>query len=179
MIPYILNAGLILVACLAFYKLLLQKETFYRLNRYLLLCCLVVAFSLPLLRMPQQLSFRKTEVLAVNTTVANNNNQDPLTINANKGAATQPVVNNQTTATTPVITWHKVLQWLFWLYWFGVIVFAFNFLLQTVVLFYRAFSNPVIKDGPYRIVEVKGDKAPCSFLNNIFINPEKYDWDSI
>ncbi len=29
----------------------------------------------------------------------------------------------------------------------------------------------------FRIVEVKGDKAPCSFLNNIFINPEKYDWD--
>jgi hypothetical protein len=30
----------------------------------------------------------------------------------------------------------------------------------------------------YRIVEVSGDKAPCSFANTIFINPEKYDWQT-
>jgi hypothetical protein len=27
-------------------------------------------------------------------------------------------------------------------------------------------------------VEIRGDKAPCSFGNFIFINPEKYDWDT-
>jgi hypothetical protein len=25
---------------------------------------------------------------------------------------------------------------------------------------------------------VSGDKAPCSFGNNIFINPEKYEWET-
>ena len=70
-----------------------------------------------------------------------------------------------------------IYQWMFWLYWFGVIVFALNFLIQIIMLFYRAYTNPVIKDGKFRIVEVSGDKAPCSFLNNIFINPEKYEWD--
>src|SRR4030095_2803134 len=38
--------------------------------------------------------------------------------------------------------------------------------------------NPVIIDGKYRIVEVSGDKAPCSFGNNIFINPSKYEWET-
>ncbi|HEX6848628.1 MAG TPA: M56 family metallopeptidase, partial [Chitinophagaceae bacterium] len=66
----------------------------------------------------------------------------------------------------------------FWIYWFGVIVFGVSFLFQLVVLLVRAYRNPVIIDGRYRIVEVSGDKAPCSFGNNIFINPEKYEWET-
>src|SRR6187551_1602551 len=62
MIPYILYTALILSACLAFYKLLLQKETFFRLNRFVLLGCMVLAFILPLLPVPQQLSLRKDAV---------------------------------------------------------------------------------------------------------------------
>ncbi len=50
MIPYILYAALILTACLIFYKLLLQKETFFRLNRFVLLSCMMLAFILPVLR---------------------------------------------------------------------------------------------------------------------------------
>jgi hypothetical protein len=61
MIPYILHVGVILSCCLIFYKILLQKETFYRLNRYVLLACLVLSFSLPLLPIPQQLSLTTTE----------------------------------------------------------------------------------------------------------------------
>ena len=60
MMPYILHAGLILAGCLIFYKLLLHKETFYRLNRFILLACLVLSFTLPLVKVPQQWSLRKT-----------------------------------------------------------------------------------------------------------------------
>src|SRR5688572_5198754 len=66
----------------------------------------------------------------------------------------------------------------FTVYWLGVGIFLVNFLVQIIVLLYRAYSRPVIKDGKFRIVELSGDKAPCSFGNNIFINPEKYDWDT-
>ena len=59
-----------------------------------------------------------------------------------------------------------------------VIVFAVTFLFQVVLLLWRAWRNPVIIDGPYRIVEVSGDKAPCSFGHTIFINPSAYDWDT-
>ena len=72
----------------------------------------------------------------------------------------------------------QLMTWLFWIYWFGVIVFAASFIFQLVLLLWRAYRNPVIIDGPYRIVEVSGDKAPCSFGNNIFINPEKYEWET-
>ncbi|HEX5151929.1 MAG TPA: M56 family metallopeptidase [Parafilimonas sp.] len=180
MIPYIINAGLILTACIAFYKLLLQKETFYRLNRFVLLLCLVVAFALPLLPVPQQLSFRKTETPAVTTYIPVDQKPGNNTVNPGQEiqspgvAQTQALVDNNAT----VLSWQRLLQWAAWLYWFGVILFALNFLVQAAVLLYRAYTSPVIKDGRFRIVEVTGDKAPCSFANNIFINPEKYDWDT-
>ena len=62
MIPYILNVTVITTICFLFYKLFLQKETFYRLNRWMLMGSLAIAFVLPLLPVPQQLSWRGPEV---------------------------------------------------------------------------------------------------------------------
>jgi BlaR1 peptidase M56 len=180
MIPYIVNVGLILTACIAFYKLLLQKETFYRLNRYVLMLCLFVAFSLPLVHVPQQLSFRKTEVLNIkaNNVVSTNKTETNKAVVPNTITKTPEVKETQPILIDESFSWQKMLQWAGWLYWFGVMVFALNFLAQVIVLLYRAYTNPVIKDGRFRIVEVSGDKAPCSFANNIFINPEKYEWET-
>lgn len=180
MIPYIINAGLILCGCLAFYKLLLQRETFYKLNRYILIVCLAVSFSLPLLPVPHQWSFREAETVLVQNTPVNTNTIVPengiVASDPVSAPATQTVQNSAPASRG--ISFSQVMTWLSWLYWFGVIVFALNFLAQVVVLLYRAYSKPVIIDGSFRIVEISGDKAPCSFGNNIFINPEKYDWDT-
>ncbi|WP_295673551.1 hypothetical protein [uncultured Mucilaginibacter sp.] len=43
MIPFILHVALLITVCLLFYKLLLQKETFYRLNRIILVFCLALS----------------------------------------------------------------------------------------------------------------------------------------
>ncbi|MEO6720822.1 MAG: M56 family metallopeptidase [Ferruginibacter sp.] len=175
MIPYILYASLILTACLIFYKLLLQKETFFRLNRFVLLACMLLAFILPVLQVPQQMSFRKAPVSAETILPEN----APF-----KGNVNQPAVNtvdkivSEPEQKTPVFNLEKGRQWLIYLYWFGVIVFGLNFLMQVIVLLYKAYTRPVIIDGKFRIVEIAGDKAPCSFGNNIFINPEKYDWET-
>ena len=64
-LPYIINAALVLAACLAFYKSLLRRETFYRVNRFLLIVCLGVSFALPLLSVPEQFSFRRKEIETV------------------------------------------------------------------------------------------------------------------
>jgi beta-lactamase regulating signal transducer with metallopeptidase domain len=173
MIPYILYSALILTASLVFYKLLLQKETFFHLNRYVLLCCMALAFILPLVPVPQQLSFRKIAV------------EKPIVMAKKSVSATvtpvlkeQPVQSTIVEQTKEVINIESIVKLLVYLYWFGVIVFALNFLLQAVLLFYSAYSTSVIQDGKFRIVEITGDKAPCSFANNIFINPEKYEWET-
>ncbi|OOG78801.1 M56 family metallopeptidase [Flavobacterium sp. A45] len=173
MIPYILYTALILSACLMFYKLLLQKETFFQLNRLVLLSCMILAFILPLLPVPQQLSLRKDAVEApipLAKTAVDKNQAVEL-----KAPPVQEVFVEQAKQTFDV---DLLLQWLVYLYWFGVLIFALNFLMQACVLFYRAYSLSAIQDGKFRIVEITGDKAPCSFANNIFINPEKYEWET-
>jgi len=174
MIPYILYTALILSACFIFYKLLLQKETFFHLNRYILLTCMVLAFVLPLVPVPHQLSFRKAP---------SENTHTVITTPAVNAASTSVVTEKLqqptlTEETQQVINVEFLLKCLVYLYWFGVVVFGFNFLMQAVILLLRANSKSVIQDGKFRIVEVTGDKAPCSFANNIFINPEKYEWET-
>ena len=186
-LPYIINVSLILVACLAFYKLLLRRETFYKVNRFMLIACLAIAFTLPMIQVPAEFSLRKAgsggSLIVNNEKSTINSNPQSTVISPSDGAINkEPVTTNTQPATTQSQTSNfkpqTIVTWLFWLYWFGVAVFGVTFLFQVVLLLWRAWRSPVIIDGPYRIVEVSGDKAPCSFGNNIFINPEKYDWDT-
>src|ERR1700744_848940 len=207
MIPYVLHVALLISICLIFYKIFLQRETFYRLNRVVLLICMGLSFVLPLITIPQSWTLRNgPEPAAVNTVsqqtpgidaqikaqvqqrimdVQKNAQQQAQKQAVSKPAPVivQPVTPVQAKAQPTIVeqvkpVWPIVLKWLFYLYWAGAAAFGLNLLLQVVVLLIRAYTNPVIRDGAFRIIEVKGDKAPCSFGNNIFINPEKYDWDT-
>lgn len=200
MIPYILHVALLISVCLIFYKVLLQKETFYRLNRVVLVFCLALSFALPLVPVPQQWALREspvttrvTNAAAVQAVVShggNNEIQKELLIKAADASAVQsdPAALKATYQTavqhatepavpaTPLI--QRILKWMFYLYWIGVAAFGLNLLIQVVALLYQAYTKPVMRDGKFRIIELSGDKAPCSFGNSIFINPEKYDWDT-
>lgn len=226
MIPYILHVALLISICLLFYKIFLQRETFYKLNRMILLTCLALSFALPLITIPEAWTLRAgPDTAAIRTEAQRAPQMDAVikaqvqkqVLDAQKQAQAQtiskakqvkiqpPVVINPAktqpapVAVTPAKTqpapvvvakaqptiaeearpiWPVVIKWLFYIYWAGVGAFGLNLLLQVIVLLFRAYSNPVILDGKFRIIEIKGDKAPCSFGNNIFINPEKYDWDT-
>lgn len=257
MIPYILHVTVITTVCFLFYKFLLQKETFYLLNRWTLLGCLAVSFTLPLLPVPRDWSWRdhwtgkallpvvekaepvraeaarsaeKTEpaptvgslvekVEPAPTVGSQPEKVEPARAMASRqvekagpvGGEASPVVEKaeyvdagsavndkagsakkvtgagavkDVVAGTPANKTPSgaligvVLQWLFYLYLCGVAVFGANFLLQMAILVYRSYARPVIRDGRFRIMEISGNRAPCSFGNTIFINPEKYDWET-
>src|SRR5688572_22130855 len=162
-LPYIINVALILAACLAFYKVLLRRETFYKINRFVLIGCLAISFALPLLQVPQQFSFRKkTQQAMGNMQLANKiQNQTAITQyqtnNLSPTITSQPVTKNQpqTSNIKPQTDFsvEQLMGWIFWVYWFGVFVFAGSFLFLFVLLLYRARRNPVVVDGKYRIVE--------------------------
>jgi len=187
MIPYILHVALLISVCLLFYKLLLQKETFYRLNRMVLICCLALSFALPLIPIPQQWAFRES-AKPVEATIEPATSYQPVVnqpqneaVKAQGAAKTTstPALKASTLVTVQEIPlFQRSVKWLFYLYWIGVAAFGLNLLLQIIVLLYQAYTRPVIRDGKFRIIELSGDKAPCSFGNNIFINPEKYDWET-
>ena len=256
MIPYILHVTVILTVCILFYKIFLQKETFYRLNRWTLMLCLAVSFTLPLLPAPRQWSWRNnyenslTGLFAATqpgepasaqtaatqpvgsailqrqpaiqsaepstvqsaghiaattshtvsahrrptSTVRRTSSvspaaviqhEDPIT-QQSAPTAQQPALITQpsapaakpSAAITPASLFPPIIQWLLYLYWFGVLIFGANFLLQIAVLLYQSYRRPVIRDGRFRIVETSGNRAPCSFGNSIFINPSLYDWET-
>jgi len=192
-LPYILNTALILAACLAFYKVLLRRETFYKMNRWLLMVCLAASFALPLLQVPEEFSIRKSNVVNRESSIVSRDTKaDSRQLATDNKQATvgrqQPTINNsgnrgmqsddRTTNNLQrgsKFSFDQMARWIIAIYWFGVIVFAASFLFQTGLLIWRAFRYPVINDGPYRIVEVRGDHAPCSFGNIIFINPSVYE----
>ena len=113
-LPYIINVAVILLACLAFYKLLLRRETFYKMNRFFLITCLAVSFALPLLQVPQELSFREPvnrESLIVNSEESIvNSPQSTVNTNQQQGADSkqpeaineQPLTNNDQTKQTAI-----------------------------------------------------------------------------
>ncbi|RZL47538.1 MAG: M56 family metallopeptidase [Pedobacter sp.] len=184
MIIYSLHVALLLAIYVVFYKLLLQKETYYKLNRAVLLLCLVMAFALPLIPVPAALSLRSmvpTENVLETEAVPQNLPEvkagEEIVLNADETViADEALASLNVTPEIPLID--KIFQWAFWIYWCGVIILGANLLLQLIVLFFQGYKKPVIKDGIYRIVELDGDKAPCSFGNTIYINPAKYDWET-
>jgi hypothetical protein len=193
MIPYLLYAALLIAICLLFYKLLLQRETFYHLNRWVMLICLPLSFLLPLVHIPLQWSVSFThhngavvvEQVPQGAIAAVVNPQPSIMPLKHTKPATKPTTVQRSTGivTSPnaiksYFGGIDTMRWLFIIYITGVVIFALNLLIQLAYTLYQAYARPAIIDGPYRIVELSGDKAPCSFLNNIFINPSKYDWDT-
>jgi len=179
MIVYIVSVALILFASLVFYKVLLHKETFFRLNRFMLLACLVLAFTLPLIHVPPQWSFRKA-----GTVITPAYFLPAATVTENLSSSETQIANDGTQKSSGTQKEKSIFRDLsfidviIWVYWIGVAIFAINFIVQLLTLIYRSYSKPIIQDGRFRIVELSGDQAPCSFGNNIFINPEKYEWET-
>ncbi|WP_454804567.1 M56 family metallopeptidase [Mucilaginibacter phyllosphaerae] len=183
MIPYVLHVALLIGVCLLFYKLLLQKETFHHLNRWVLLVCLALTFVLPLLRIPQQWAFRKAPAAITSTPAQINMVADkPAQVMEQTPAPQVKTAPNEVAETslmeTAAVYTPQLLNWALWLYWCGVAAFGLNLMLQIAVLLRQAFKNPAIQDGQFNIIELDTDKAPCSFGNYIFINPAKYDWET-
>ena len=53
MITILIKASIVMIVLLGFYKLVLERESFFTANRAYLLLCLVLAFSLPFVALPQ------------------------------------------------------------------------------------------------------------------------------
>ena len=52
MIPLLLKASIIIAVLLFFYKVFLEKESFFAINRFYLIGCVILAFVLPFITLP-------------------------------------------------------------------------------------------------------------------------------
>lgn len=172
MITYLLQVAALAAVGWLFYTTLLRRETFFSVNRFLLLLLLFITFAAPLLIIPRQFSVR---ALWQKETTVSETQQVTITNN-------HPEVNVSDTGRVeqlsgqPSTPWHWT-RWLLLAYWVGVVILGINLLIQLAGIAYKRWKLPAIHDGRIIILEEKGEQSPGSFWNLILINPERYEWD--
>ncbi|MEM6722017.1 MAG: ankyrin repeat domain-containing protein [Bacteroidota bacterium] len=196
MIALLLKTSIALLIFLAFYKLFLERESFYTVNRWYLFICLVLAFVLPFISVPQLVanqgyvsevisSIEPTKIVD-NQTNLNIPKNDTREVILDKVKSQQTEVQEQTlekTGTSSVAVASKpslsLLDWILGIYFFGVIVFALHLLFQIVSICLKIVrSDDKIRDENAVIINHPSIKEPCSFFNYIFINPAQYDYET-
>ncbi|WP_299886839.1 ankyrin repeat domain-containing protein [uncultured Lacinutrix sp.] len=183
MITLLIKTALILIIVLGFYKILIEKESFFSTNRMYLILGLVLTFTIPFVSLPklvqnqgfvsellepsisEQLNNEVVEAIDPNT----NQNISPIEITAEKQSEMNVV---------DVKPSRSVLDWILIAYIFGVIVLSINLLAQIGNLIFKVIrSKDKIKDVDSIIINSTNTKEPCSFFNYIFINPEQYEFE--
>ncbi|MHA4896311.1 M56 family metallopeptidase [Pedobacter sp. PWIIR3] len=148
---YLLEANLYLAVFYGFYLLLLQRETFYQLNRYYLVITSVLAFLLPLLQIGYLHSLVNPVVHQDQVSIIYTGEMLPVTV---------PV---------PTLTTGDIL-------FFSYLLIAGFLLIRLLGSFYRiirmaAKANKIRKDNVVYI-HFKDSDVAFSFFNFLFINPE-------
>jgi len=159
---YLGKSGLCLGLLFLFFVIFLQKETFLKLNRWILLANIILALTLPLLDAPfgfSNFEMVKTEEAKVNTVEITT----PL-----------PVENVNPTNTKPQTSWKwEAIAMVIFL--IGFLVFLLRFFAQIFsIVLLILFNQKEQKENilfiyPTRIL------APFSFFNCLFIDKKAYD----
>ncbi|WP_457615890.1 M56 family metallopeptidase [Lutibacter sp.] len=147
MINYILQVLLFQAVFLAVYDLFLQKETFFRWNRFYLLVTPVLSFIIPLLK-------SKT----IQKTIPQEYIEQLPTVFLNP----QEVITQ--------VSVHNSYNYLEIIFYVGLVFFTGLFLLKLLKIFKLIASNKVIKKERYSLVLLQNRQAAFSFLRYIFIN---------
>lgn len=152
---YLLKVAICWLVFYVLYRLILEKTTFFRLNRAYLLITLLLGLVVPLARIslgtpvnPQAASNWLPEVVIK----ANNMVNQPFTL---------PEITIQVPSSTEWNVW-------LWLYWGGVAYCLLRFFIGLIQL-YRVYANGIKQNmGTYTMVYSPEVKAPFSFLHFLF-----------
>lgn len=200
----LVKSSLVLVFLLAFYKFLLEKESFFAANRWYLLSCLGLILMMPFIALPKIVehqgffdAFIKpatvekltlidhentlTERLSNSDSYVENSSNCQTDTNISSILLNDKSNNTMTCDTrTPVSNQAKdVMYWVFWIYIFGVVILSINLLAQiTSILKMIVKNKDQIVDEGVVIINMKTETEPCSFFKYIFINPTSYDLDT-
>ncbi|MEM7372578.1 MAG: ankyrin repeat domain-containing protein [Bacteroidota bacterium] len=189
MIALLFKASIIITILWLFYKLALERESFFGANRFFLIGSLILAFTLPFVSLPplfhqqgviSQLiepsaEVRESDILSPPELPV----VTPLDIEVPRveSLPTSPPPNLKNPI--PVKPQRGVLDWLLIIYYFGVLVFSLNLLTQIGSILLQVIrSKEKIHDTEYIIINSPLIKEPCSFFNYVFIHPERYEYDT-
>ncbi|MBD0824003.1 M56 family metallopeptidase [Aestuariibaculum marinum] len=145
---YLLKTSAITIIFYIIYKLFLQRETFFKTNRWFLISGCVTAFLIPLIIIPVYIEY--TPVVLPNVSYNN------------------PLINE--VQETPF----NILDYLPYVYFTGLILFSTRFLLQLFSLKSVIIKDKSKKEESYKLIETTQDTQPFSFFNWIVYNPNHF-----
>ncbi|MEM8507005.1 MAG: ankyrin repeat domain-containing protein [Bacteroidota bacterium] len=176
---FLLKASFVILIVWLFYRLFLERESFFAVNRWYLVISLAVVFILPRISLPKLVNHQGVVGNWIEPTSIDVQKQEVSSIlpeseevqYANPGFAEENTVTH-----TPISDSENIGFWLIAFYVFGLIVLSLQLFFQfaTILLQVRR-ANDKIEDLKYTIINVADDYGPRSFFKYILINPEKYD----
>ncbi len=166
-INYIFESGISLGLFTLFYLLLLQKETFFRSNRYFLLFVLFFSLFLPLVHLriydPQPVMLGEITVLPYRNLLE--------TVSVYGTSVSESVVRSISAST-----------YLLAVYLLGVIFFSTRLLVWIFRIAQIIRKHDVIKENGMKLVVLDKDTAPFSFMSYIFAGRDlkkKQGWEKM
>ena len=144
---YLLKASAVIAVFYMFYKLLLQRDTFFRCNRWFLLVGLLVSLTIPMVVIPIYIEYIPVDVS--NFTFEN--------------------------ATNPANSGLEISDYVMIVYGLGVTFFFTRFLIQVTSLALVIMRHKKDKRGKYTYVKTQANISPFSFFRWIVFNPEKFN----
>jgi TonB family protein len=165
---YLLKVAICWLLCYLFYRLALEKTTFFRLNRYYLLVTLVLGLAMPLARIT---------LLAPDTASQQNTTSNWLpevVIKANN-LVNQPFYLPEFTITATASPSWQIIKGIYWL---GFTWCILRFLIGMFQL-YRMYRQGTKQHfGNYTLIQCKAVKTPFSFFHYLFWPAETADQQS-
>lgn len=155
---YMIKSSLCVLAFYLGYKVLLSRETFHRLNRFMLLAFMIGSFALPALHLSLSVSPVVQSPLIV---IEDYLNQADVVTNASVVAPQSPAV------------WITVVLWVY----LSGIVFVFLKNTWSIVILCRLIrqSEVVEKTQAYTLLRTEKDGAPFSWMRYIIFSAKDFD----
>ncbi len=152
-VNFIFESGISLGLFTVLYLIFLQKETFFKANRFFLLFALVFSSVLPLLHFGAMYTFQ-----AFGTDLTGQQYSILLeTVSIYGNSVSQSFIDS-VTASSLVIT----------IYLFGVLFFSFRLLVRLSQISLIIRRNKVVYENDMKLVVLEKDTSPFSFLSYVF-----------
>ncbi len=180
---FLAKASIVILVLLAFYKLFLERESFFAVNRIYLMTSIFLTFSLPFIALPKLTVHQgivSTWLEGTNTEIQTQANSEPVEFETKSTGSRNSVTLDKNNFIEPSTSEdYSIDFWLSLIYIFGVLILSAHLIFQIVGIFLTVRkTDDRVEDSECILLNVHDDCGPRSFFKYIFINPKKYNLET-
>ena len=153
---FLFKSALIIATLVLFYRLFLQRETFFQSIRGYFIVGAIASLLLPLLIITTYIEIEAPSVHELQDTVQR--------IPSSTETATTTV---SATVADTVIDWDAIIHYT---YWIGLLILGSKLFIELLSLIYLLYKSKRKKEGNYILTETEKEISPFSFFNWIVYN---------